>query len=167
MVSAEIADWSREEVALFRYDPSRQLLRTIRAYARLSKEKDILSNLRRKLVVLIYRFWSVITGADIPLGTEIGGGLLIPHPNGIVMHPDAVIGPNCLIFQGVTIGTGGKLPGLPVIGGHVDIGSGAKILGGVTIGDHAKIGANAVVLCDVPGGATAVGVPASILDISE
>jgi serine acetyltransferase len=52
---------------------------------------------------------------------------------------------------------------LPVVGGNVSIGAGAKILGGVTIGDHARIGANAVVLQDVPRGATAVGVPATIL----
>ncbi|MGB8295091.1 MAG: serine acetyltransferase, partial [Polyangia bacterium] len=56
----------------------------------------------------------------------------------------------------------GPQEGVPVIGGHVDIGAGAKILGGVTIGNHARIGANAVVLTDVPAGAVAVGVPATI-----
>lgn len=84
------------------------------------------------------------------------------HPNGIVIHPEAKIGVNCLIFQQVTIGMG-TVPGLPVIGGHVDIGAGAKILGGVKIGDHAKIGANAVVLQDVPAHGTAVGIPAKII----
>ena len=88
------------------------------------------------------------------------GGLMIPHPNGVVIHPDAVIGPNCLLFQQVTIGTCGPLAGTPRIGGHVDIGAGAKVLGGVHIGDHVKVGANAVVLCDVPSGATVVGIPA-------
>ncbi len=116
-----------------------------------------------KYHVLEHRFWSIVTGADMPLNSEIGGGLLIPHPNGIVIHPDARVGVNCLIFQQVTLGHGGRKPGAPTVGGHVDIGAGAKILGGVTIGDHAKIGANAVVLCDVPEGATAVGVPARIL----
>ena len=95
--------------------------------------------------------------------TNIAGGLLIPHPNGIVIHPQAIIGPNCLVFQQVTIGTGGKKPGAPKLGGHVDVGAGAKILGGVVIGDHVKIGANAVVLDDVPAGATAVGIPARIV----
>jgi serine O-acetyltransferase len=85
--------------------------------------------------------------------------LLIPHPNGVVVHPEAVIGPNCLLFQQVTIGTGPK-PGVPRLGGNIDVGPGAKILGGVVIGDHAVIGANAVVLNDVPAGAVAVGVPA-------
>jgi serine O-acetyltransferase len=92
------------------------------------------------------------------LNCRIGGGLLITHPNGIVIHPDATIGVNCLIFQQVTIGAGNG--GVPAIGGHVDIGAGAKILGAVEIGAHAKIGANAVVLEDVPTGATAIGVPA-------
>ncbi len=113
--------------------------------------------------VLAHRRWSAITGADIPLNAKIAGGLALPHPNGVVIAPGATIGPNCLIFQQVTIGHGGPRPGFPTIGGHVDIGAGARVLGGVTIGDHAKIGANAVVLCDVPAGATAVGIPARIL----
>jgi len=102
-----------------------------------------------------------VTGADIPLGCRIDGGLLIPHPNGVVIHADATIGPNCLIFQQVTIGASKK--GIPTIGGQVDIGAGAKVIGPVKVGDGALIGANAVVVCDVPAGATAVGVPARIV----
>lgn len=107
--------------------------------------------------VIEHRFWSVVAGADIPLNCQIGGGLVMPHPTGVVIHPGASIGPNCLILQQVTIVDQVK------IGGHVDIGAGAKIIRSVIIGDHAKIGANAVVLCDVPAGATAVGVPAKII----
>lgn len=107
--------------------------------------------------VVQHRFWSVITGSEIPLNCQIEGGLLLPHPNGIVIHPSVSIGPNCLIFQQVTIVDGVE------VGGHVDIGAGAKIVRAVRIGDHAKIGANAVVLDDVPAGATAVGVPAKII----
>lgn len=118
--------------------------------------------MRRKLAVLRHRFWSVVTGADVPLNSQIGGGLLMPHPNGIVIHPGAQIGPNCLLFQQVTIGeTSG---GVPHLGGHVDVGAGAKLIGKITIGDHAKIGANAVVTIDVPAGATAIGVPAKIVE---
>ena len=87
--------------------------------------------------------------------------MLLPHPNGIVIHPDAEIGPNCLLFQQVTLGVGDE--GAPKIGGHVDIGAGAKVLGPVVVGRHARIGANAVVLTDVPAEATAVGVPARII----
>jgi serine O-acetyltransferase len=114
------------------------------------------------MAVLRYRLWSIVTGADIPLNCRLGGGLLMPHPNGIVIHPDAEIGPNCLLFQQVTIGTRGN-GGAPRIDGHVDIGAGAKIIGAVAIGRHAKIGANSVVLDDVPAGATAVGIPARIV----
>ena len=120
-----------------------------------------MSRMIRPIVVVQYRFWSAISGADIPLNSNIGGGLLIPHPNGIVIHPDAQIGPNCLIFQQVTIGAGTK-PGLPIIKGHVDIGAGAKLLGGINIGAHARIGANAVVIHDIPENATAVGIPAVV-----
>jgi serine O-acetyltransferase len=115
----------------------------------------------RRWWVLQYRFWSVVTGADIPLTTPIGGGLLMPHPNGVVIHPDAEIGPNCLLMQQVTLGVG-RSGGAPRLGGHVDIGAGARVLGGVTLGDHAVVGANAVVLTDVPTGHVAVGVPARI-----
>ncbi len=87
----------------------------------------------------------------------------MPHPNGIVIHPAAIIGPNCLIFQQVTIGTHGSKVGAPTLCGHVDVGAGAKILGPVTIGEHAKIGANAVVLTDVPANAIAVGIPARVI----
>ena len=88
---------------------------------------------------------------------------MLPHPNGIVIHPGTKIGPNCLLFQQVTIGTNyGK--GLPLIGGHVDIGAGAKIFGDIKIGDHARVGANAVVLSDVQPRATVVGIPARMID---
>ena len=93
---------------------------------------------------------------------DAGGGLVLPHPTGIVIHPDTKIGPNCMIFQNVTLGSNRK-PGVPSIGGHVDIGPGAKILGPIKIGDHAVIGANAVVLSDVPAGAVVGGIPARIL----
>lgn len=102
-----------------------------------------------------------MTGADIPLGSKIGGGLYLPHPNGVVIHPQAEIGPNCLIFQQVTVGMANG--GLPSLGGHVDVGAGAKVLGAVQVGNHARIGANAVVLDDVPAAAVSVGVPARIV----
>lgn len=153
-ISATLPDWDREHPR-FSWDPGRRLLKSLRDYERAR------SSPFRRLHVLRHRFWSIVTGADIPLGSRIGGGLLLPHPNGIVIHPEAEIGPNCLIFQQVTIGA--NKGGVPRIGGHVDIGAGAKLLGPITIGDHALIGANAVVLCDVPPGATAVGNPARII----
>lgn len=161
-ISASEPDWSREHKCLFSWEPSRSLLASIRSYQRHAANGGIFSKICMKWAAIHHRVWSVVCGADIPLTAKIGGGLLLPHPNGIVIHPDAVIGPNCLIFQQVTIGTrAGGLP--PVIGGHVDIGAGAKILGSLNIGDHANIGANAVVLKDVPAGKTAVGIPAAII----
>jgi len=157
-ISADIPDWEREKPQRF-WDPGRKLLLAIRRYQHWRKRSSWASRLICKWLVLRHRFWSAITGADIPLNSKIGGGLLIPHPNGIVIHPDAEIGVNCLIFQQVTIGSDDS--GVPEIGGHVDIGAGAKILGPVRIGAHAKIGANAVVLKDVPAGATAIGIPAN------
>jgi serine O-acetyltransferase len=155
LISAEVPDWTREKPSQF-WDPGRKLLRTIRRYQHWSNKPGIIAGWSCKVQVLRHRFWSVVTGADIPLTCQIGGGLLIPHPNGIVIHPNATIGVNCLIFQQVTIGAL-SANGLPQIGGHVDIGAGAKILGPVVIGAHAKIGANAVILRDVEEGAAAVG----------
>lgn len=156
-ISADRPDWSREKPRGW-WDPGRRLLRAIRRY------QGAKSGLVRRYWALQHRFWSVASGAEIHLTNEIGGGLLIPHPNGIVFHPKARIGPNCLIFQQVTLGTNRGREGAPVIGGHVDIGAGARILGPVTVGDHAAVGANAVVLTDVPGGRVAVGVPARVLE---
>lgn len=161
-VSAVEPDWSREAASLTRWQPPRSLLASIRAYQRHAARRGPLHGLARGLAVLRHRFWSVVTGADIPVTCRLGGGLLMPHPNGIVIHPGAILGVNCLVFQQVTIGAGGRA-GLPRIGGHVDIGAGAKILGGVVVGDHARIGANAVVVDDVPPGATAVGIPARVV----
>jgi serine O-acetyltransferase len=154
-VSAEEPDWSREVKRAFSWQPSRALLASIRSYQRHARKRNPWRVLLKKYSVLRYRFWSAVTGADIPLDCQIGGGLLLPHPNGIVIHSGVRIGPNCLIFQQVTIGVtaAGQTP--PEIGGHVDIGAGAKILGDLSIGDHAVIGANTVVLHDVPAGKTA------------
>jgi serine O-acetyltransferase len=160
-VSAVVPDWSRERKASLAWIPSRSLLASIRDYQRLLNSAGLGAGLLRRWAVLKHRWWSAIAGADIPLNCKLGGGLLLPHPNGIVIHPDAQIGPNCLLFQQVTIGDAAD--GVPVLEGHVDVGAGAKIIGRVTVGRHARIGANAVVLDNVPAGATAVGVPARVV----
>ena len=159
--SAVVPDWSRERCTEW-WQPSRRLLRAIRDYTTARLRGGFVGFVYAKLAVVRHRFWSIVCGADIPLNTRgIAGGLILPHPNGVVIHPEAQIGPNCLLFQQVTVGTGPK-PGAPRIGGHVDVGAGAKILGGVVIGDHAVIGANAVVVTDVPAGGVAVGIPAVV-----
>lgn len=161
-ISASAPDWSRETKPWWAWEPPKSLLASIRAYERHRKSRSPRAMLMRKIAVLRHRFWSVVTGADIPINSQIGGGFAIPHPNGIVIHPGAHIGVNCLFFQQVTVGTRNNSHA-PWIGGHVDIGAGAKILGPLRIGDHACVGANAVVLEDVPEGATAIGIPARIM----
>ena len=159
--SSSVPDWSREAKSFWSWSPSRSLLASLRAHQRVARSSRPSDALLRRIAVLRHRFWSIVTGADIPLGCRIGGGLLLPHPNGVVIHGDVELGPNCLIFQQVTLGA--SEAGVPKIGGQVDFGAGAKVIGPVTIGDHALIGANAVVVCDVPAWATAVGVPARII----
>ncbi len=161
--SSEIPDWSRETPRRF-WDPGRKLLKAIRAYAKLRGEAGPVHSLRRKCIVLRYRFWSAVTGCEVALGADIGGGLILSHPNGIVIHPGVKIGPNCMLMHQTTLGVVGGAAHPPILGGHVDVGAGAKVLGAVTIGDHTLIGANAVVLTDVPANSTAVGVPARIIE---
>ncbi len=155
-ISAVEPDWSRETCHTF-WEPGRQLLKTIRRYQKWKARKGLIPAIASRFYVFWHRFWSVASGADIPLNCRLGGGLMLPHPTGVVIHPRAEIGPNCLILQQVTVTEG------VIIGGQVDIGAGAKLICPVKIGNHAKIGANAVVLCDVPEGATAVGIPAKII----
>lgn len=148
-------DWTREHKRRFEWSPSKSLLAALRSYHRGGK-------LRRFLAKRRIQFWSVITGADIAPEAKLGGGLMLPHPNGLVFHRDVVIGVNCMIMQQVTIGqlaTGG----VPRLGNNVYVGAGAKLLGPITIGDNASIGANAVVLADVPPNSTAVGIPARVI----
>lgn len=148
-------DYRREALTRF-WDPGKQLIRSIRKYQKAQKKGGV-HKLVSKIAVLEYRFWSVCSGADIPLNCDLGGGIKLVHSQGIVIHRTAKIGVNLAIFQQVTIVAD------VVIGGQVEIGAGAKIVRPVKIGDRAKIGANAVVLCDVPEGKTAVGIPAKIV----
>jgi len=160
-ISATEPDWTREKPQRW-WDPGPKLLASIRAYQRYRSRGGPIRLLMSKFCVLRHRFWSVCSGASIPLDASIGGGLRLPHPNGVVIHPDSIVGPNCLLLQQVTLGVGGRIEGAPVLAGHVDVCAGARILGKVHIGAHAVIGANAVVLRDVPDNATAVGVPARV-----
>lgn len=110
-------------------------------------------------------FISFYFGIEIPRSTTIGEGFCIKHSGGIAIHSCAVIGRNCTITHGVTIGIKETNPkmGVPIIGDNVYFGAGCVVIGGISIGANAKIGANAVVMDDIPEGATAVGVPAKII----
>ncbi|MEM9706987.1 MAG: serine acetyltransferase [Pseudomonadota bacterium] len=158
IVSATEPNWSRERPRAF-WDPGRKLLKTIRDYQRLKFETGLLTAARRRLIVLRHRFWSIVTASDIPLScTGLGGGLKLPHPLGIVIHPKTILGPNCLIMHHTTL-MGSKTTGITA-GGHIDFGAGSKILANVKIGKHVSIGANAVVTKTVDDYAIVAGVPA-------
>jgi serine O-acetyltransferase len=111
---------------------------------------------------VLERILEVTTGISIPAQTRIGRGMRIHHFGGIMIHPKVIIGDDCTIFQGVTIGDRGGGGGVPRIGNRVMMGAGAKLIGPIEIGDDCQIGANAVVLTSVPPGCLAVGVPAVV-----
>lgn len=105
------------------------------------------------------------TGVEIHPAATIGRKLCIDHGTGIVIGETCIIGDNCLLYQGVTLGGTGKDTGKrhPTLEDNVIVGSGAKVLGPFTIGSHSKIAANAVVLEAIPPYSTAVGVPAKVV----
>ena len=113
----------------------------------------------------LYRKIRNTYGIDLPYTVRLGRRVIIEHQSCIIIHGDSIIGDDCIIRQGVTIGNRYLEHPFesPKLGARVNIGAGAKILGNVTIGDGASIGANAVVLTDIPAGQTAVGIPAKVL----
>jgi len=114
---------------------------------------------------LISQWSRFVTGIEIHPGANIGKNLFIDHGSGVIIGETTVIGDNCTIYQGVTLGGTGKDTGKrhPTLGNNVNVGSGAKVLGPVTIGDNTKIAANAVVLTDIPADCTVVGIPGQIV----
>lgn len=115
---------------------------------------------------LLFRSIRNVYGIELPYTVSLGRRVVIEHQSGIVIHGNCVIGDECIIRQGVTLGNRNWETRFeaPRLGDRVNVGAGAKVLGGVTISSGATIGANAVVMIDVPAGATAVGVPARLLE---
>jgi serine O-acetyltransferase len=105
------------------------------------------------------------TGIEIHPGAQIGRRFFIDHGMGVVIGETAIIGDDCLIYQGVTLGGTGKERGKrhPTLGNRVVVGTGAKVLGNIEIGDNVRIGAGSVVLKSVPPNSTVVGVPGRIV----
>lgn len=105
------------------------------------------------------------TGIEIHPGAEIGKGLFIDHGSGVIIGETTIIGDNCTLYQGVTLGGTGKEHGKrhPTLGNNVMVSAGAKILGSFKIGDNSKIGAGSVVLEEVPPNSTVVGVPGRVV----
>ena len=112
-----------------------------------------------RLISQIARFFTLI---EIHPGAELGHGILIDHGSGVVIGETAVVGDNCTIYQGVTLGGVGTKKGKrhPTLGNNVMVGAGAKILGAFEVGDNCSIAANAVLLKPIEDNVTAAGVPA-------
>jgi serine O-acetyltransferase len=116
------------------------------------------------------RFWShgirFVTGIEIHPGATIGRRVFIDHGMGVVIGETAVIGDDCTLYHGVTLGGVSWNQGKrhPTLGNGVVVGAGAKILGPFEVGDGAKIGSNSVVVKAVPAGATVVGIPARVVE---
>jgi serine O-acetyltransferase len=120
----------------------------------------------RWLARMFSHFTRFITGIEIHPGATIGKRVFIDHGMGVVIGETAVINEGCTLYHGVTLGgtSWNKGKRHPTLERGVVIGAGAKVLGPITVGEGAKIGSNAVVVREVPPGATAVGIPARIVE---
>ncbi len=163
------ADWSLD---LKRYGLSRPFFKEQSIWAvwiyRLGRRLDrrpegFMKRILTSLWWPVFRLIETLVGITLPKSAEIGPGLRIWHFGGIIVHAHAVIGANCTLRQGVTIGNRSFEGPVPVIGDSVDIGAYAQVLGGIRIGNRCKIGALSVVLTDMPDDSTAVGAPARII----
>ncbi|MBA3695724.1 MAG: serine acetyltransferase [Methylotenera sp.] len=166
------ADWSAD---LMRYPLKRPFLKEQSIWAvwvyRFGRRNDarpegLIKQLGTAWYWLLFRIVETMTGISLPKSAVIGGGLRIWHFGGIFINPGVVIGKNCILRQGVTIGN--RIDGgpVPVVGDDVEFGAYAQVLGGIKLGDRCKVGAMALVIKDVPNDATAIGVPARVISRS-
>ena len=127
-------------------------------------------NNRKDLALAIQARVSEVFSIDIHPGATIGGGFHIHHGSGIVIGETAVVGKNCSILHGVTLGATGNAKSFdrhPKLGNDVLIGCYANILGNITIGNDCKIGAGSIVLKSLPDGVAAIGNPAKIVGFTK
>ncbi len=117
----------------------------------------------------VSHFGRFLTGIEIHPGATIGEGFFIDHGMGVVIGETAIIGENCHLFQGVTLGgtSTRRAKRHPTLEKNVVVGAGAKVIGDVTIGANAKIGAGSVVVTNVPANATVVGVPGHVVAFAD
>lgn len=166
----------REEIALIRdRDPAaRSAVEILLTYSGLHAviayrlAHSLLKNGMPTMARIVSQTAKFFTGIEIHPGAKIGKGLFIDHGMGVVIGETTVIGNNCTLYQGVTLGGTGKDRGKrhPTLGNNVTVGAGAKVLGPFRVGDNAKIAAGAVVLTEIPPNATAVGVPARVVKMN-
>lgn len=111
----------------------------------------------------------ILFSCDIARNAKIEGGFYLPHPVGVVVGETAVIGKNCILHQGVTLGDRGECHegSDPQLGDYIEIGTGAKVLGAVHLGNYVRVGANSVVLKDVAEYEVVAGIPARVIAIRD
>lgn len=120
----------------------------------------------RFIARMVSQFMRFLTGLEIHPGAQISKGLFIDHGMGVVIGETAIIGKNCVLFHGVTLGGTGKHIGKrhPTIGDNVLIGTQATLLGPLVVGSNVKIGAETVIINhDVPKNCTVVGAPGRVV----
>src|SRR5210317_1820911 len=126
--------------------------------------------LKLKLIArIVSHLGRLLTGIEIHPGAKIGQRFFIDHGMGVVIGETSIIGNDCTLYHGVTLGgtTWKKGKRHPTLKNNVVIGAGAKILGPITIGNNSKVGSNAVVVSDIPNDSTAVGIPAKIIESDD
>lgn len=111
------------------------------------------------------QFTRFMTGVEIHPGAQIGRRFFIDHAMGVIIGETTIIGDDCTLYQGVTLGGTGNETGKrhPTLGNNVIVGVGAAVLGNITVGDNSKIGGGAVAVKDVPPNCTVVGIPGRIV----
>lgn len=119
----------------------------------------------RGLARVLSQITRFCTGVEIHPAAQIGRRLFIDHAMGVVIGETTIIGDDCVLYQGVTLGGTGNENGKrhPTLGNHVTVGTGAKVLGNIRIGDNVRIGGNSVVVKDVPSDCTVVGIPGRVV----
>ena len=127
-----------------------------------SKLPGVLKKLLLVGAVIHQKIIEITTGISLPYAATIGKRFYIAHHGHIILHPKTVIGENCNIAQGVTIGVSGRgeKRGIPIIGNNVFMAANAVIAGKIKVGDNSVIGANSLVVNDVEANTTVLGVPA-------
>lgn len=130
--------------------------------------RSVIRHIFRPIAIIYKIYTEFLLGIELPAGTRIGSGLRIYHGVGLVVHKGVLIGSDCVLRQGVTIGNKGEDEQanlLPVIGDNVEFGALAIVIGNVHIGDNVIIGAGTVITKDVPKNSVVVGASSRIFPL--
>lgn len=158
----------REDLSTYNGDWTRPGLQALLVHRFGQRAKLIGPKLLRYPLVALSKVMFItvrnLYGIELPFSASIGRRVIFEHQHGIVVHGNCVIGDDCVIRQGVTLGIRrmSQLHMAPRLGKAVDVGAGAKILGGISVGNNVIVGANSVVLDNVPSESVAVGSPARV-----